>query len=434
MSKATKSSKIKIRLVLLGEGRSGKSSITARWLEDRFDAASPSTTEAQMYTNKKLSVDGVVVDVSVTDTAGQERYNSLGPIYYRNADGAVLLYDCTDEDTLDRAKRWIKELQKAANPNIQLVLCGNKCDLVRERQVTPERGDAFARKYEAEHFSTSAKTGEGVDEAFMSVIRRIVAVKQGTLTGGVMDALNGDGGDDLFGDLGGGASSRKKTNRMKIVDDDEVQQPPQQADEPRENNDDDNDGSSRPKQKNSSSASSSSKAARAKRQDFDPNEWQAVGNYDKKTDEQDDGHNDDGEKSGTGSSSFSRRGGGGYDVDHSSSSAASKISSSSSTSRKAASAKALPAHGDADGGDNDYSVPEDGLGALTTATTTTQPKKQQPVEPNKKQQPQAAPASTANAVKANLYEEPPRPKNLINLAAPPPKKADGSPAEKKCAC
>ena len=223
------------KICLLGEGRVGKTSIVNRWINNIFDPDQQSTVDAQMYLKKKLFVDGQARQIALWDTAGQERYRALGNLYYRNADGAVLVYDCTDEDTLDRVRTWIKELQRAANPDLQIVICGNKCDRTKERQVSEERGQKFARKYQAEHFSTSAKANIGIDEAFLQVIRNIVAVKEGRLSGNGIDDL---GNDDLFGNLtadissssgnnqsSSGKKSSKKSKsgggRLKIVDDEQ---------------------------------------------------------------------------------------------------------------------------------------------------------------------------------------------------------------------
>lgn len=71
-----------------------------------------------------------VVKFEIWDTAGQERFHSLAPMYYRNAAAAVVVYDITKAASLEKAKAWVKELQRQANPNIVIALVGNKLDLV----------------------------------------------------------------------------------------------------------------------------------------------------------------------------------------------------------------------------------------------------------------------------------------------------------------
>lgn len=66
------------------------------------------------------------------DTAGQERFHSLAPMYYRNAQAAVVVYDITKATSLDKAKTWVKELQRQASQNIVICLAANKLDLADE--------------------------------------------------------------------------------------------------------------------------------------------------------------------------------------------------------------------------------------------------------------------------------------------------------------
>jgi hypothetical protein len=64
------------------------------------------------FLKKQITVDGETVQLNIWDTAGQERFRALGPIYYRDADGALLVYDITYGESLDRVMDWVKELRK----------------------------------------------------------------------------------------------------------------------------------------------------------------------------------------------------------------------------------------------------------------------------------------------------------------------------------
>ncbi len=126
-------------------------------------------------------------------------------MYYRNAQAAVVVYDVTKAVSLDKAKSWVKELQRQANPNIVIALAGNKVDLVNSpsslaaggssdaedepddatatpnenstgaaeseslRQVPREEAQAYATEAGLLFFETSAKTGEGVVELFTEI-------------------------------------------------------------------------------------------------------------------------------------------------------------------------------------------------------------------------------------------------------------------------
>lgn len=96
--------------------------------------------------------------INLQDTAGQERYHALGPIYYRDSQGAIVVYDITDEDSFAKvglywyvwglvhfgsfhtsciqAKNWIKELRKIVGEDIVVCVVGNKIDLEKNRTVS----------------------------------------------------------------------------------------------------------------------------------------------------------------------------------------------------------------------------------------------------------------------------------------------------------
>ena len=80
---------------------------------------------------KKMVLRDTRVNLSIWDTAGQERFHALGPIYYRDAHGAVLVYDITDEDSFQKVKVWVKELRRMVGADICLIIAGNKFDLER---------------------------------------------------------------------------------------------------------------------------------------------------------------------------------------------------------------------------------------------------------------------------------------------------------------
>jgi small GTP-binding protein len=164
----------KMKIVMLGEGRVGKTSLLHRFIHNKFDEECASTTKANMYANTKIEVDDILADVSIWDTAGQERYHALGPIYYRDAHGAVLAYDITDLESFERIKVWLKELHQVVGESICVVVVGNKTDLERERKVNKKDAEDWAAQNNAKHFLCSAKLGLRVSDAFHSLVQSIV--------------------------------------------------------------------------------------------------------------------------------------------------------------------------------------------------------------------------------------------------------------------
>lgn len=91
------------------------------------------------------------------------------PMYYRNAHCAVVVYDITQSASLEKARTWIRELQRQADPSIVIALCGNKSDLAARRQVSQEEAKKYADEEGLMWTETSAKTGEGVVEIFTEI-------------------------------------------------------------------------------------------------------------------------------------------------------------------------------------------------------------------------------------------------------------------------
>ncbi|KAI9854479.1 MAG: GTP-binding protein of the rab/ypt [Trichoglossum hirsutum] len=174
------------KLVLLGESAVGKSSLVLRFVKDQFDDYRESTIGAAFLTQTIALDDTTTVKFEIWDTAGQERYKSLAPMYYRNANCAVVVYDITQASSLDKAKAWVKELQRQANENIIIALAGNKLDLVQDsssggaqggnpdkRAIHTAEAEAYAREAGLLFFETSAKTAENVRELFTAIARKL---------------------------------------------------------------------------------------------------------------------------------------------------------------------------------------------------------------------------------------------------------------------
>jgi GTPase SAR1 family protein len=124
--------------------------------------------------------------VCVSRQAGQERYRAITTAYYRGALGAMLIFDVTKSASFENIPRWLRELKDHANRDIVLSMIGNKIDLTESahggnalaRQVSEESERAMAAELQLPVIETSAKTGVGVDSAFVALIERIYAQTQ----------------------------------------------------------------------------------------------------------------------------------------------------------------------------------------------------------------------------------------------------------------
>jgi len=158
------------KVVLLGEGRVGKTCLCLRYVQNSFSDQQQSTIQAT-YLDKRLNVGKRSVRLMIWDTAGQERFHALGPIYYRDANGALLVYDITDRESFNKVRNWVKELRGIVGQNIVLVIAGNKSDMAKKRQVDDEEAKAYAESVGATHLLCSAKTGKMVNETFLELTK-----------------------------------------------------------------------------------------------------------------------------------------------------------------------------------------------------------------------------------------------------------------------
>jgi len=163
----------RFKVVLLGEGRVGKTSILLRYVRDEYNDRQQSTLQAS-YLDKRVSGPGnKPVQLSIWDTAGQERFHALGPIYYRDADGALLVYDITDHESFTKVRKWVRELRSIVGNDIAIVIAGNKYDLAKNRAVEEADAISYAESVGAAHIYTSAKQNKGLDESFGELTTRM---------------------------------------------------------------------------------------------------------------------------------------------------------------------------------------------------------------------------------------------------------------------
>lgn len=102
------------------------------------------------------------------------RFHALGPIYYRDSNGALLVYDITDRDSFTKVRNWVTELREIVGKDIVLVIAGNKSDLEKQRQVSDDDAKQYAQSVGAIHMNCSAKTGKGVEEAFLELTKAML--------------------------------------------------------------------------------------------------------------------------------------------------------------------------------------------------------------------------------------------------------------------
>ena len=121
--------------------------------------------------NKLFVFDGKKVKINYYDTAGQERYNSINLTLLRKADGVILVYDITSQESFCKIDFWIQELHNKNRDSKVLMLVGNKTDLDNERKVSFQQGEKKANEIGCPFMETSAKTNHNIKECFEKASR-----------------------------------------------------------------------------------------------------------------------------------------------------------------------------------------------------------------------------------------------------------------------
>lgn len=155
------------RVVTIGETNVGKTSIIDRLINSRFSESETPTIGGNFLMHVE-TIQNQKVELQIWDTAGQEKYRALSPIYCRDAAVGLIVFDLTNKESFTKLDNWIELFKEAADKEALLYIVGNKCDLSSRFEVEPSVLDDYTDKgYHC--FLTSAKTGQGVHDLFHDI-------------------------------------------------------------------------------------------------------------------------------------------------------------------------------------------------------------------------------------------------------------------------
>jgi small GTP-binding protein len=216
------------KVVLLGDSGVGKSSLAMRFTRNEFRPYCESTIGASFMTKTVTIPASSIVEVEsaenqdvgtaeehedakqlnpaqtaattasqsrriefkIWDTAGQEKYASLAPMYYRGAAAAILVYDITNRHSFFVLKTWAEELRSNGPPDIVLAVCGNKLDLEEARQISFQEAKDYAAETGAFYIETSARDDANVENMFVELGKRIRVPESTRREEGLTSAVN----------------------------------------------------------------------------------------------------------------------------------------------------------------------------------------------------------------------------------------------------
>ncbi len=172
----TNSREFEFKISIIGDGGVGKTSLIKKFTNGTFEKDYIKTIGAQFSKyDKKINED--VINLIFWDIAGQKDFKFLHPLFYKESRAGIIVCSLEVNDlgknSFLHVENWCKELEKYCG-DIPVVLFANKVDLVDENKLSKIRFREFAENYNLlEYYITSAKTGEGVIEAFNSIIEKL---------------------------------------------------------------------------------------------------------------------------------------------------------------------------------------------------------------------------------------------------------------------
>ncbi len=159
------------KIVLIGDTSVGKSCLLTRFADDQF-TENYVTTIGVDFRFKTMIVMDKIVKVQVWDTAGQERYRSITNAYYRGAEGILIVFDVTKKESFENIQNWISEVTVYTGKDVVIICLGNKNDLTKG--IDKKDIYDFQKQTGLEIINVSAKTGDGVEDAFKHIIELLI--------------------------------------------------------------------------------------------------------------------------------------------------------------------------------------------------------------------------------------------------------------------
>lgn len=131
------------------------------------------------YVSKSYTPKGSDKELSVKiwDTAGQERFRTLTHSFYKQANGVIIAFDLTNEETFGDVRKWIESIYTHADQNICKILVGNKCDLEDERKISSESAQELAKSHNMRYYDASAKNNYNIDTFMEDLMNQVYAAK-----------------------------------------------------------------------------------------------------------------------------------------------------------------------------------------------------------------------------------------------------------------
>jgi small GTP-binding protein len=150
----------------------GKTTILQRYITRNYEQFTQPTV-GSMFFCKKIHKGDKTYELQIWDTAGQEKFRSITPLYFRDANGVILVCDLTSQSSFNSLREWVKLLDEQGPKKLAKIILGNKVDLEDKLKVTEPELRQFAESVGSPYMLTSALNDTGIDQAFDRIIDNI---------------------------------------------------------------------------------------------------------------------------------------------------------------------------------------------------------------------------------------------------------------------
>ncbi len=169
----------RFKVILAGDKNVGKSSLISRYCDNSFDEHMKETIGVAFKRKKVIVIDRdreTTLGLNIWDFGGEEKYRKLFPSYSYGANAALILFDTTNEKSLNGIADWVKIIEDNCMPNVVKLLIATKIDLKEKREVSKKKALEYCNNYNwcPEIIKTSSKTGENVEETFLTIAKNLL--------------------------------------------------------------------------------------------------------------------------------------------------------------------------------------------------------------------------------------------------------------------
>ena len=161
-----------ITIILLGEAYVGKTCLINKLVKNEFSENNDNTIGVNLI-KKIITLKNKKIELTIWDTAGQEKFSVIPEKMLFSSDGFIIVYDVTDKTSFENISKWMKKIKDIIK-HPKIIIFGNKNDLNTCREVEKKEGEALASKYKVKFYETSAKNGTNLNEGLEALLFEIL--------------------------------------------------------------------------------------------------------------------------------------------------------------------------------------------------------------------------------------------------------------------